>query len=147
MNLLTPTFLALLSCSANGLTLGPKHKHQTAINRRSVLHKISVFGLAGQLAAPIANAIDAQFAEVGQQEKPPNGESPFVKLSNGVQIKDFREGSGTTVGKGSRVELTLKGRLLNLNGVSVCCCDVNVLAIQSQPRKIHTCIISHDLIC
>ena len=67
----------------------------------------------------VSNAVDAQFAEVGQQEVAPNGESPFVRLENGVQRKDFREGSGSAVvAEGSKVELTVKGRLLNLNGVS-----------------------------
>ena len=51
----------------------------------------------------ICNAADAQFVEVGQQEKPPNGETPFSTLSNGVQIKDFRVGNGQTVQDGSKV--------------------------------------------
>lgn len=51
----------------------------------------------------IANAVDKQFAEVGQQQASPNGESPFSTLSNGVQIKDFRVGSGATVQQGSKV--------------------------------------------
>ena len=65
-------------------------------------------------------AVDAQFAEVGRQERPPDGETPFATLSGGVQIKDFRtgeRGAGPVVRRGSRVELTMKGRLLNLNGV------------------------------
>ena len=66
-----------------------------------------------------AAAVDAQFAEVGRQERPPDGESPFLTLPGGVQIKDFRSGErgGPVVRAGSRVELTMKGRLLNLNGV------------------------------
>jgi len=121
MNLLTILSVVSVIISVNGLNLGPaevRHKTLlTAINRRSILHQISLFGITTPFFSS-ANAIDAQFAEVGQQEKPPNGESPFVKLSSGVQVKDFREGSGVTVGKGSKVELTMKGRLLNLNGVS-----------------------------
>ena len=121
MNLLTILSVVSVIISVNGLNLGPAevcHKTLlTAINRRSILHQISLFGITTPFFSS-ANAIDAQFAEVGQQEKPPNGESPFVKLSNGVQVKDFREGSGVSVGKGSKVELTMKGRLLNLNGVS-----------------------------
>lgn len=120
---ITSAILVLLACSANGLSLGrTAHKHQDipAIDRRSLLNKISAFGLAAPfITTNNANAVDAQFAKVGQQEKPPNGETPFVKLPNGVQIKDFRDGSGTKVEKGSKVELTLKGRLLNLNGVSL----------------------------
>lgn len=72
------------------------------------------------MASPViaANAVDAQFKEVGQQERPPEGETPFATLPSGVQIKDFRLGSGSaTVQNGSKVELTMKGRLLNLNGV------------------------------
>jgi FKBP-type peptidyl-prolyl cis-trans isomerase len=67
-----------------------------------------------------SSSIDAQFAEVGRQERPPDGDAPFAALSDGVQIKDYRLGdasSGTIVKSGSRVELTMKGRLLNLNGV------------------------------
>ena len=71
--------------------------------------------------ADVAEAVvvDAQFAEVGRQERPPDGETPFDTLSGGVQIKDFRTGErgGPAVRRGSRVELTMKGRLLNLNGV------------------------------
>jgi len=55
--------------------------------------------------------------KVGQQERPPNGESPFSTLGNGVQVKDFRTGSSASVQTGSKVELTMKGRLINLNGV------------------------------
>ena len=77
------------------------------------------FGLVAAATPTLAaNAVDAQFKEVGQQERPPEGETPFSTLSNGVQIKDFRQGGGAeTVQNGSRVELTMKGRLLNLNGV------------------------------
>jgi hypothetical protein len=68
---------------------------------------------------PAVVAVDSQFANVGQQEPPPDGGTPFVRLADGVQIKDFRLGSGEqAVQRGSRVELTVKGRLLNLNGVS-----------------------------
>jgi hypothetical protein len=121
MSILTSVILVLLAYSADGLSLGPtkrNHQETSSINRRFVLNKISSFGLAAPFITPNANAVDAQFAEVGQQEKPPNGESPFVKLSSGVQIKDFCDGTGAKVEKGSKVELTLKGRLLNLNGVS-----------------------------
>jgi FKBP-type peptidyl-prolyl cis-trans isomerase len=62
---------------------------------------------------------DSQFIEVGRQERAPVGETPFVTLSDGVQIKDYRIGDTDTsvIRSGSRVELTIKGRLLNLNGI------------------------------
>ena len=69
--------------------------------RRSILQKASYVAAATSptfISKNICNAApsDAQFVEVGQQ-KPPNGETPFSTLSNGVQIKDFRLGSGQTV--------------------------------------------------
>jgi len=99
--------------------------------RRRILQKsgIAILTIAGLTFTPVvtppplANAASDQkpkeFNEVGQQETPPDGERPFVTLSNGVQIKDFRVGGsgGAVVQQGSKVELTLKGRLLNLNGV------------------------------
>ena len=57
-----------------------------------------------------ANAVaDSQFIEVGRQERAPHGETPFVTLSNGVQIKDYRIGDTDTsvIRSGSRVELTI----------------------------------------
>ncbi|KAL7540369.1 hypothetical protein ACHAXR_010060 [Thalassiosira sp. AJA248-18] len=129
MNLLSICIVALLSsCSVEGLSLGQPSQRRQASNapstRRSILRQASTFGIAAAAAATpfiqnvnVANAADAQFAEVGQQEKPPDGQAPFSTLSNGVQVKDFREGSGAPVQSGSKVELTMKGRLLNLNGV------------------------------
>ena len=70
--------------------------------RRAVLQK-ALISSSPFLCNNIANAVDKQFAEVGQQQASPNGESPFSTLSNGVQIKDFRVGSGSTVQKGSKV--------------------------------------------
>ena len=75
-------------------------------NRRAVLQKACSFGIISSspfLYNNIANAVDKQFAEVEQQQASPNGESPFSTLSNGVQIKDFRVGSGATVQQGSKV--------------------------------------------
>jgi len=100
--------------STDALSVQKKVKSNSS-TRRSFVH----FGIVA-VASPViaANAVDAQFKEVGQQERPPEGETPFATLSNGVQIKDFRLGSGSaTVQNGSKVELTMKGRLLNLNGV------------------------------
>ena len=72
--------------------------------RRSAIQKACCFGI---ISSPFcnnnANAVDKQFVEVGQQQASPNGESPFSTLSNGVQIKDFRLGSGATVQQGSKV--------------------------------------------
>eukprot|EP00577_Skeletonema_sp_RCC1716_P022686 CAMPEP_0113387302 /NCGR_PEP_ID=MMETSP0013_2-20120614/8463_1 /TAXON_ID=2843 ORGANISM="Skeletonema costatum, Strain 1716" /NCGR_SAMPLE_ID=MMETSP0013_2 /ASSEMBLY_ACC=CAM_ASM_000158 /LENGTH=229 /DNA_ID=CAMNT_0000270187 /DNA_START=45 /DNA_END=734 /DNA_ORIENTATION=+ /assembly_acc=CAM_ASM_000158 len=96
------------------------HKPITTNNpsRRNFVHQFGLIAAAASsMPTMAANAVDAQFKEVGQQERPPEGESPFSTLPNGVQIKDFRQGSGSTVQNGSRVELTMKGRLLNLNGV------------------------------
>jgi hypothetical protein len=129
--------------SAAGPTTTTTHRHQhrlastpppTSVVRRSILERASsgCFGLVvasapifvGIVRADVADAaivgtVDAQFAEVGRQETPPDGEMPFATLSDGVQVKDFRSGErgGPAVASGSRVELTLKGRLLNLNGV------------------------------
>jgi hypothetical protein len=74
----------------------------------------------GILQPNAANAVaDSQFIEVGQQERAPDGETPFVTLNNGVQIKDYRIGDTDTsvIRSGSRVKLTIKGLLLNLNGI------------------------------
>ena len=73
--------------------------------RRSALQRACSFGIVSPFLTcnNIANAVDKQFAEVGQQQASPNGESPFSTLSNGVQIKDFRLGSGSTVQQGSKV--------------------------------------------
>ena len=118
MSTMVILMLFLLAHSTNALTLKPTHQSKV-YNRRSVLHQFLSYTLVAATQPLVSNAVDAQFAEVGQQEVAPNGESPFVKLENGVQRKDFREGSGSAVvGEGSKVELTVKGRLLNLNGVS-----------------------------
>ncbi|KAL7425875.1 hypothetical protein ACHAXM_000210, partial [Skeletonema potamos] len=103
---------ALLSVDA--LSISSRDKKCVSSRRNFVQ-----FGLVAASIVPLAaNAVDAQFKEVGQQERPPEGETPFSTLPNGVQIRDFRQGSGSaTVQNGSRVELTMKGRLLNLNGV------------------------------
>ena len=64
------------------------------------------------------NSKPTEFVNVGTQAPPPNGDSPFITLSNGVKIKDFRVGSGDgVVGADSRVNIQCSGRLLNLNGV------------------------------
>ncbi|KAL7481842.1 hypothetical protein ACHAW6_007528 [Cyclotella cf. meneghiniana] len=126
MNLFFSSCIAALLTyhSTRGLSLPPQtttrqhHLHTQSSSRRSIL---STIGTAIPLLAPrnvqAATAVDAQFIEVGQQQKPPNGEAPFVILPDGVQIKDFRPGAGErAVQSGSTVELTLRGRMLNLNG-------------------------------
>ena len=112
--------VVLSSADALGIvdTTTSPQKHVTASpsSRRTFVQ----FGIvaATTSTSATANAVDAQLKEVGQQERPPEGETAFSTLSNGVQIKDFRQGTGSaTVQKGSKVELTMKGRLLNLNGV------------------------------
>jgi len=114
--------LLIFSSTTEGLSLN----NSQSTNRRTILQKASHFGTAIIGASTpfitstfnIANAqTDAQFKDVGQQEAAPAGETPFQTLSSGVQVKDFRVGSGPTVGNGSKVELTMKGRLINLNGV------------------------------
>ena len=63
----------------------------------------------------------AEFTNVGQQAPPPTaGDTPFVTLPNGVQIKDYRVGgtaADLSVQPGSKVALQITGRLLNLNGI------------------------------
>lgn len=90
--------ILFVSCSVNVESL-------SIANRRAALQRACIISSTPFLCNNnnIANAIDKQFAEVGQQQASPNGESPFTTLSNGVQIKDFRLGSGSTVQKGSKV--------------------------------------------
>ena len=108
--LLTSQTMNLFSCIAllstgysyvEGLSLGPISSPQVtppscSISRRSILQKASIFGVAstgaGILTPFVANAADAQFVEVGQQEKPPDGQAPFSTLPNGVQVKEFKQG-------------------------------------------------------
>lgn len=117
--LLSADALSIIKSSSDTIP----HKHDVTVTKKCNPSRRNFvqFGLATAASLPTlaANAQDdAQFKQVGQQERPPEGETPFSTLSNGVQIKDFRQGSGSeTVQNGSRVELTMKGRLLNLNGV------------------------------
>eukprot|EP00986_Skeletonema_menzelii_P005996 scaffold2266_cov150-Skeletonema_menzelii.AAC.2 len=111
---------ALLSTDALSIIGSSDTAHKQHVTKSTSRRNFIQFGLVGAATPTLAAnaAVDAQFKEVGQQERPPEGETPFSTLSNGVQIKDFRQGSGAeTVQNGSRVELTMKGRLLNLNGV------------------------------
>lgn len=103
---------------------------RTASGRRNVTTKRSEFlvnaaavALIGVLPASEVHAADLQqpkeFIEMGTQAPAPQGEKEFVELSNGVQIKDLRPGSGEELVKAdSQVMIQVSGRLLNLNGVS-----------------------------
>jgi len=68
---------------------------------------------------PTAGSKPKEFINVGTQAPPPDGESAFIELSNGVKVKDFRIGTGDEVVKGNsqNVMTQCTGRLLNLNGV------------------------------
>lgn len=120
------------SVVVDGLSFGPTTTCTTSVSSRRwfldratvgltpILFVSSSIPFAGIFQPNDANAVaDSQFIEVGRQERAPDGETPFVTLSNGVQIKDYRIGDSDTsvVRSGSRIELTIKGRLLNLNGV------------------------------
>ena len=50
--------------------------------------------------------------------KAPDGESPFVTLPTGTQVKRFKEGAGEEARVGSKVAVQVQGRLVNLNGVN-----------------------------
>jgi len=112
----TPSFLSM-----NTLTRRRSILERASLSLLSSSSSLAII-LIGDSTPPALAVEDAQFVEVGQQERPPNGETPFTTLSDGVQIKDFRVAGGGGGGSGvvragSRVELTMKGRLLNLNGV------------------------------
>ena len=46
--------------------------------------------------------------------KAPDGESPFVTLPTGTQVKRFKEGAGEEARVGSKVAVQVQGRLVNL---------------------------------
>lgn len=65
----------------------------------------------------LSSAEPKEFDTVGKQAPAPDGESPFITLSNGVKIKDLKLGTGDdSVTATSRVSVQCNGRLLNLNG-------------------------------
>ena len=69
-------------------------------------------------SSAVSEGKPTEFVNVGTQAPAPDGESPFQTLSNGVQIKDFKVGSGdSTVSSRSQIQLQISGRLLNLNGI------------------------------
>ena len=91
--------------------------------RRSVVLSLlnSSILMGGMYASPsLATAATKpqEFTNMGTQAPPPEGESSFVVLENGVKYKDFRAGTGDeVVTSGSKVFIQCTGRLLNLNGV------------------------------
>jgi FKBP-type peptidyl-prolyl cis-trans isomerase len=124
---LNPTYRTLCCCII--VLLSPYSVHPLSQpNRRNVIQN-GAFGLASLLTtietttplnAKAAESTKAkEFVNVGTQAPPPDGESAFVELSNGVKIKDFRLGTGDEVVKenSQSVMVQCTGRLLNLNGV------------------------------
>ena len=104
---------ALLSGNADCLS-HPTNRRQLIQNIAAatfVLEPIDV--LAAEQSKP------KEFVDVGLQAPPPDGENPFVELSNGVKVKDFKVGTGDDVVKGNSQSVMIQctGRLLNLNGV------------------------------
>lgn len=97
------------------------HRRQTVIQATTTL----ILGLNTLFNPSFSNANAAsevkpkEFIDVGTQAPAPEGESPFIELSNGVKIKEFRRGSGEEViVSTSSVQIQCSGKLLNLNGVS-----------------------------
>ena len=92
-------------------------------SRRSVLMSsvTSLILFHGMSSPAFAATSDKprEFQNVGTQAPAPAGEAPFVTLPSGVQIKDFRLGSGdaSVTATSTNVQIQAKGRLLNLNGV------------------------------
>lgn len=94
--------------------------------RRNIINR-GVFGVASVLVGvdppPPSYAADQkmpnEFVNVGTQAPPPDGQSSFVELSNGVKYKDFKVGAGDDAvqGNSQSVMIQCTGRLLNLNGV------------------------------
>lgn len=91
------------------------------VDRRFVISSLAGSApLAIVFSGQVSTAVEKpeEFRNVGTQAPPPDGDSPFVTLGNGVKVKDFRVGTGdASVGPSSKVEIQCSGRLLNLNGV------------------------------
>mmetsp|Transcript_38510 Transcript_38510/g.115539 ORF Transcript_38510/g.115539 Transcript_38510/m.115539 type:complete len:245 (-) Transcript_38510:227-961(-) len=85
---------------------------------RSLAAAIGVVAVGDAPWVASATEMPSEFKNVGGQAPAPEGETPFRTLSDGVQVKDFRAGTGdVVVGNGSKVAVQMTGRLLNLNGV------------------------------
>ena len=88
-------------------------------DRRSLLADSALVATVLGIGNPeCASAQPKDFANIDTQAPPPDGEAPFVTLSSGVRVKDFKVGSGETAKAGSTVSVQCNGRLLNLNGVA-----------------------------
>lgn len=93
------------------------------ISRRSIMNGLSAVAATTVFAGILPTVSDAvdqkpkEFLDVGTQAPAPEGEPPFVELTNGVKVKDVRPGNGQTVTADSQVMIQASGRLLNLNGV------------------------------
>jgi len=128
MTRICSSILSLLAFwPATSVVSGYSHPPRLAVDRRTVVATTTT-GTAATLllgstcTTPPAWAADGvkptEFQSVGRQAPVPDGQAPFETLSNGVQIKDYRLGSGdAAVRDGSKVAVQLTGRLLNLNGV------------------------------
>jgi hypothetical protein len=104
----------LSSSSVDGLSQ-PSSRRSIIKQSTTFFGVTSIFGLDPL----IAQATPKEFANVGTQAPPPDGEAAFVVLDNGVKVKDFRVGTGddTVKGDSQSVMIQCTGRLLNLNGV------------------------------
>ena len=91
-----------------------------AAGRRSFVSTLTLSApfLLFRDAAVAATETPEEFRSVGTQAPPPDGNAPFVTLSNGVKVKDFRVGTGDrAVTSSSKIDIQCSARLLNLNGV------------------------------
>jgi len=118
---MTPGIMAWMPTTCNPQDGGkPTHckvDESTTACRRAFL---ATFASASFAIASKAVAVEkpGEFVNLATQAPPPDGNSPFVSLSNGVKVKDFRVGSGDgAVTSSSKVDIQCSGRLLNLNGV------------------------------
>ncbi len=119
---------AFTSTTQNASTKLPALNHSNredvGIGRREALFGVTFAATLAStpffpLEAIAADQKPKEFIDVGTQAPAPEGEPPFVELSNGVKVKDFRRGSGEDVVQGtSSVQIQCSGKLLNLNGVS-----------------------------
>ena len=122
--------VALHSSSTNGNDSGNGNDRPTSwldLDRRTVLATFisTTFALsngvspAGATSSSTSNAKPQEFTNIATEAPAPAGETSFRTLASGVQVKDFRVGSGdaTVTENSSNVAIQCSGRLLNLNGV------------------------------
>ena len=100
----------------NGLNVPPK-----SVDRRRLLQGPMSLIALGKASSP-SWAEPGEFKNIDTQAPLPlgkEGDAPFVTLSNGVKVKEFKVGTNSDeVTKGSTVSVQVVGRLLNLNGVA-----------------------------